>query len=190
VYRYALPLELLSFIIIAVLLSDMLGHKRAVLVLGILALLIIPTTQRIGIGRLAWGSGPYVQIRLPDRPKVHDNAIVLIVGANAGTYFVPAFPTSVRFLGIDVVDTWPAHTGEFRGPPVPESMLEPFPSLMHKILNNYHGQVLLVFLANDRDRVEPALHSYHYRLKTSSCGVIRSNIAAVPPLQLCELEPS
>jgi hypothetical protein len=117
-----------------------------------------------------------------------DNALVLLVGANTGTYFIPAFPRSVRFLGVDVVDTWLPYTGEFRGPPVTEAMIEPFASMMHNIVDEHDGQVLLVFLANDLDRVVPALRSYHYRFDMEACGVIESNIAAVPPLELCELK--
>jgi hypothetical protein len=188
VYRYALPIELLSFIVVAILLFDILGRNWGLVTLGLLAALIIPSTERFGIGRRAWGHEPYVVTQLPDRPRVQRDDLVLIVGANAGTYYIPAFPPSVRFLGIDVVDRWPAHAGEFRGPPAPEAMLEPFSHTMHAIIDNHPGQILLVFLANDRDRVGPALRSYHLHLPVRPCGLIRSNIAAVPPLWLCELE--
>jgi hypothetical protein len=187
-YRYALPLELLSFIVLAILLSDMLGRKWGGVALILLAAALIPTTERFGIGRRAWGDERFVATRLPDRPRVMDNAIVFLVGANGGTYFIPAIPRSVRFLGIDVVDSWPPHTGEFRGPPVPEAMLEPFSSMMHKIADEHKGQVLVVFLDNELDRVEAALRSYHFGFDMRSCGVIRSNVAAVPPLQLCEVK--
>jgi len=187
IYRYAAPIELLSFIILAVPLFDLLERKRAVIALGILAAIILPSTQRFGIGRLAWGNERYVVTHLPEHPRAQKDALVLIVGANAGTYFIPAFPSSARFLGTDVVDTWPAYKGELRGPPAPESMLEPFPHIMHEFVNKFRGQVLLVFLDNDRNRVEPVLRSYHFGSVMRSCGLIQSNVAAVPPLWLCEL---
>jgi hypothetical protein len=184
-YRYAISLELLSFIILALLLFDMLDRKLALVMLVILAALLIPSTQRFGISRLKWRNEPFVMTQLPSNPKVEEKALVLMIGANGGTYYIPAFPASVRFLAADVVDTWPAHAGEFRGPPAPEAILQPFPRRMHRIADDHRGQVLTVYLANDLKRVEPVLRLYHFR--RGPCGVIRSNIAAVPPLMLCEL---
>lgn len=189
VYRYAVPLELLSFIVLALLLFDILGRKFGAVALLALALLILPTTQRLGIGRLPWGHEPFVETQLPRQPVVQGNAIALIVGANAGSYFIPAFPPSVRFLGIDVLDTWLPYAGEMRGPPAPESMLVPFSEMMHNIVASQRGQILGVFQSNDRDRAIDAFLRYGYAIKMQSCGVIHSNIESKSPLNLCELTP-
>ena len=185
-YRYALTLELLSFVILAVLLCDMLTRKRALAVLALVAALLIPATPAVRHRPSSLGPRPLRgATQLPSGLQVAENAIVLLAGANGGTYYIPAFPPSVRFLGADVVDQWPAHAGELRGPPAPEAMLEPFAQRMHEITGRHAGQVLLVYLANDSRRVDPVLRAYGYAL--GQCGVIRSNIAAVPPLRLCEL---
>jgi hypothetical protein len=186
-YRYAGPFELLSFVILALLLFDTAGYKYGTISLSALALLIIPTTRGVGYERRIWGHEAFVTTQLPVNPQIRRDAIVLIAGADAGSYFIPAFPASVRFLGVDVVDTYIPHIGQNVGPPAPASMLGPFPQIMHDVVARQTGQVLGVFRSDDEIRARQAFLNYGYTFQMRSCGVIRSNIASRDPLYLCAL---
>jgi hypothetical protein len=186
-YRYVLPIELLSFIVLAVLLFDCLGQRRGSITLIALALLIVPTTRGFDSERRLWGNQRFVETELPSVPQIRPDAIVLIGGPDAGSYFIPKFPASVRFLGIDVIDDYIPHSGQSGGSPVPDTMLGPFREMMHKAVSEHSGQVLGVFREDDAARARGAFSSYGFVTAMESCGTIRSNVASGDPLYLCEL---
>jgi len=186
-YRYSLPLELLSFVVLAVLLFDCLGERRGLVALLGLAAIIIATTRGFESERRTWGNQPFVDTQLPTTPNANPDAIVLVAGADTGSYFIPKFPASVRFFGIDVIDTYIPYSGQTAGLPAPDSMLGPFREMMHRAVSEHSGQVLGVFRSDDTARAERAFAVYGFVPKARSCGVIRSNVASRDPLRLCEL---
>jgi hypothetical protein len=186
-YRYVLPLELLSFVILAVLLFDLLGERRGSIALLVLAALIIPSTRGFESERRIWGDRPFVDTQLPAMLHANPDAIVLVAGADAGSYFIPKFPASVRFLGIDVIDIYIPFHGQTAGSPAPASMLGPFREMMHKAVSDHSGQVLGIYRSDDTARALHAFALYGFVTSAKSCGIIKSNVASRDPLRLCEL---
>lgn len=187
IYRYLLPIELLSFVILALLLFDILGQKRGAIALAVLAVLIIPTTYFSSDERRPWGDQRYVETKLPSVPQVRPDAMALVGGANAGSYFIPEFPLSVRFFGVDVINDYVPYAGENRGSPAPASMLGPFKERMDQAISEHTGQILGIFRASDTKRARHAFLVYGLIFTLESCGTITSNVASGDPLYLCEL---
>jgi hypothetical protein len=191
VYRYLFPVELLSFVAMALMLRYLFIGKAQFVALALLAAVIIPTTKPFADRGLLWDGKDYISVQLPDSPRPRDGAIVLLVGTSAMTYVIPAFPPGVRFLGVDVLDRFQRATGEFNGSlPASEADLGLLGAHMRELIKAHDGQVLGMFNPGSRDRAIAAFARYDLRFDPARCGQMISNVAAENPVQLCELSRS
>jgi hypothetical protein len=192
VYRYIFPIELLSFVAIALMLRYLFVGRIQLVALALLAAVIIPTTSPVVTRHLLWDGKDYISVKLPSSPRLQTGAIVLLAGTapqDVVTYPIPAFPPSVRFLGVDVIDRPIFAAGESIGsaPPASEADLGPFGPYMRTLITAHNGQVLGMFTPQSRERAIAAFARYGLHYDSALCGQVISNVAATSPLQLCEL---
>lgn len=191
VYRYAYPLELLSFVVMALLLRNLLLRRGQLVALTLLAGIILPTTSPLATRRLAWDGKDFVAVKLPSAPTLQAGAIVLLAGKDAMTYAIPSFPPDIRFLGVDVMERTAFATGENSGlsTPATEADMGPLAADLHALIAAHHGQVLGMFNGSSRERAAAAFARYGFGYDPAHCGRVTSNVAANNPLLLCELAP-
>jgi hypothetical protein len=99
VYRYALPLELLSGIIIVFLLQKIYQNLNfALLTAALLALVLMLTTQPPNWGRMPYGPA-YFSMNVP---RIATNSIIILTSTPL-SYVIPFFPEQVRFIGMPFI---------------------------------------------------------------------------------------
>ena len=99
ILRYAVPLELLAPILIAVLIRLLLPWKEARQIVTIAAFTAIALImQPMSIQHKSWSSA-YIDVRAPwfDNP---DETLVIIANSMPRAYVIPAFQPEVRFIGL------------------------------------------------------------------------------------------
>jgi Dolichyl-phosphate-mannose-protein mannosyltransferase len=98
IYRYALPLEMLTGVVTMGALIWLFEDGRARIIVAIVLLTIAVTTTNY----LDWGRGQYgdryVDVRVPPLPA---NSVVLIATWDPVAYFIPFAEPTAQFLGID-----------------------------------------------------------------------------------------
>jgi hypothetical protein len=95
-YRYQLPLEFISGIMMVGILKLITHNTRLqVIILTSLVLLFGATTNPLNLFKIK-SSDTYFQIGIPPLPS---NAIIL-VGSHTATYLSPFFPETTRFIGL------------------------------------------------------------------------------------------
>jgi hypothetical protein len=188
-YRYLFPIELLSFVAMALLLRKLLARRGQTIALAVLAVAIIPTTSPWATRRLHWDDTAFIAVTLPAFPFVQANAIVLMAGAGAISYAIPYFPPDVRFLGVDVMERYGFATGENGGltTPATESDLGPFGPYLRNLVASHSGQVLGMFNDQSRTRAINTFAHYGFAYDPAHCGLVTSNVQERDPLHLCEL---
>jgi hypothetical protein len=98
IYRYALPLEMLTGVVTMGALIWLFEDGRVRIIVAIVLLMIAATTTIY----LDWGRGRYgdryVDVRVPPLPA---NSVVLIATWDPVAYFIPFAEPTAQFLGID-----------------------------------------------------------------------------------------
>lgn len=93
IYRYLIPLEMLSFVLLGVCVRRLFaGAKWRPVAAGVLALIIVAllaTEETMAIGRTAWAHR-YITVSVP--ANIPSPAAFLMVGSNPDAYVVPYFP--------------------------------------------------------------------------------------------------
>ena len=101
IYRYLVPLEMLSFVILGVCLRRLFSPlKPWPIAAGLLAAVVIAslvTEQTDNIGRTAWASR-YITVLIP--ASIPSRAAFLMIGTNPDAYVVPYFPSDDFFARI------------------------------------------------------------------------------------------
>lgn len=190
VYRYVFPIEILSFVAMAILLGRIFGPRGRIVALAGLALAIIPTTSPFATRRLPWDGPNFLSVALPAAPVPAHGAVVLMAGSSALSYVLPSFPPDIRFLGIDTISRLDIFaTGESGGFNIPaqETELGPFGPAMRTIIAAHRGQILGLFNTSEEPRARSAFARYGLALDPARCGTIRTNVATGNPPMLCEL---
>ena len=100
IYRYIIPLEILSPLIIVVLLTYIvrdvtLRHWYIFILFIIIAVTVWVPTQR----RISWGKS-YFGVQIPEVEQI-ENSIILMAGKDPLAYLIPFFPTGTRFVRVE-----------------------------------------------------------------------------------------
>lgn len=173
VYRYLIPLEMLSPLLIALAISLWpIGNKVRVIVTAV-TLVVLQGLVRVDLSdRQSW-SGPYVKV---NAPSIEDpgHTMILMTGHEAMAFVIPAFPREIPFLRIDgwLVQGNDRDTGLAR--------------LMRERVDAHSGSLFVLYSNKELPAALAALQSYSIAMDSSrACWSVVSNIAE--PLSLCPL---
>jgi hypothetical protein len=168
IYRYLLPLELLTGIAIVLLLGTML--PRAIAACAVLAaVLVVATTDAPSWGRVEFGSR-FLEVSVPE---VERNALVVLTVDEPMAYALTAFPADARHVGIE---NNLVHAG------VPSGMRERAAA----IVAGHPGPIYeLTILGHSTDVV---LDAYGLRRTPDGCVEVRSNLVQMTRLWLCRVQ--
>ncbi len=179
IYRYLVPLEMLSFVLVGVCVRRLLAPARPwPIAAGLLVAIIVAslvTEQTDNIGRTAWAERD-ITVLIP--ASIASPAAFLMIGTQPDAYAVPYFPTNDFFARIQ---------GNISPTPTVEARIK-------KDLRGYsHVYVYfarsLVNSANLLAGERRLLETYGFQASTSPCVPIPSRIGPVgQSLRVCPLE--
>jgi hypothetical protein len=174
IYRYALTLEMLAPLLIALALSLWPLSDRARLgTLAGLWLFALLATGWSYIGAIGGPTrGPHVEVAVP---PIEDPASTLVVmaGVEPMGYIVPSFPPDIAFLRIDGwLDSPTSHSA--------------FGDRMRARIDAHRGAFFGVFIDRERERAVAAFAADGLVLAGPDCATIRSNVGE--PLLWCALQ--
>jgi hypothetical protein len=99
IYRYLLPLELLSPVFIILIIKYIFPFQRVFMRLSLgIFIFIILTMSPMNWGRVAW-SDNYFGVELPPIKKI-DHATIIMAGDDPLSYVIPFFPKGTRFVNV------------------------------------------------------------------------------------------
>jgi hypothetical protein len=181
IYRYAVPLEMLTGIVTMGTLIRLLPEGRPRIAIAILALIgALSTTIYLDWGR---GEHPsagirparyeakYINIQVPPLPA---NSIVLIATGDPVSYFIPFAEPSAQFLGID---------NNF----LELSQNNKFVEEINRLMRSPRRPKFILSVGDlDADKLNKTLQYFGLRLTGVPCQAIRSNLEE-EALSLCEV---
>jgi hypothetical protein len=171
IYRYLLPLEMLSPLLIALCLDRLplpLDKRLALLTIVLLGSQLAAHSDFEQ--RQAWGEH-YVEVRVPSIPQPAET-LVLITGTLPVGYAIPHFPSGIAFLRIQSYMTG--------GTPPNGLDLE-----MQRRVAAHRGDLFVLYHPSEREATDKALGAYNLALSREGCRPLFSNVAS--PLNLCPL---
>jgi hypothetical protein len=167
IYRYLVPLDLLTGALIAGLLRKLCPPRAATAAAALAAVALIATTRFADWGRLDFGARWF---EVNQMPRIDPDALVLITTGESVSYVLPLLPPSSRYVAAlnTIVD--PAH---------PTKLVD----TVHAIVREHRGPLYqLTFPATEG---KEALAAYHLA-RTTQCSLIMTNVAT-SPIELCRL---
>jgi len=172
VYRYLIPLEMISPLLVAMafVLWPIATRWRIVATLSTLA--ILQAVVQIDVSdRQSW-TGPYVKVNAPTLADP-THTMILMTGHEAMAFVIPSFPRAIPFVRIDgwLVQGSDQSTG--------------LALAMHKRVAAHHGPLYVLYASKERASALTAAKYYGLSLAKddSDCVLVTSNIA--DPLSLC-----
>jgi hypothetical protein len=167
IYRYLMPLELLSGAVLIHLLARSVPPRWLPATAAVVSALAIVTVRYPGWGRIDYGSH-YFDVSVP---PVAPNAVVLLLADEALSFALPYFPPDGRFLGANnnINDPWRHNR---------------LAQEISRIVREHAGP--LYSLTAPAGSGTAALDAYGLRRHPGGCAPVVSNISA--PLELCLLE--
>lgn len=171
IYRYLIPLEMLTPLLIAtaVLLWPIRLRTRVVAIVGVLA--ITQYFVKLPVFRLSWDR-EYVSVQVP---KLEDpqRTMVLFAGVAPMSFVIPYFPREIPFLRVDgwLIDGNDAKSGLARE--------------MRARVDAHHGPVYMMFYWDEDDRALKSARNYSLSFSAEPCQLVRSNVAE--PLKFCRV---
>lgn len=171
IYRYLIPLEMLTPLLIAaaVLLWPVRLRTRVVVIVSVLA--IAQWLVKLPVFRLSWDR-EYVSVQLP---KVVDprRAMVLFAGVSPMSFVIPSFPREIPFLRVDgwLINGNDASSG--------------FAREMHARVAAHRGPLYMMFYWDEDHRALKSAKNYSLTFSAEPCQLLRSNVAE--PLKFCRL---
>lgn len=168
IYRYLIPLEMLTPLLMAAAIGLLPLSRRAQLVLLGTVLLATQLAAKGWIDRQPWGER-FVEVQAPPLAEPA-NTMILTAGFAPVSYVIPAFPPEVPFLRIHgwLVGAEEQGTG--------------LSDRLHRRVAEHKGAFYAIFPEWDQPTMSWALERYGLRLG-GDCREVTSNIAA--PLRLC-----
>jgi hypothetical protein len=178
IYRYLIPLEMLSPLIIVAAISLLPLPRKAAL--GAVALILVVAQAFAWKGdepRFGW-AGRYVEVAAPAIPDPA-GALVLMTETAPMAYVIPSFPPETEFLRIQ---GWLIGSKDDRSG---------FGRTMHARVAAHAGALYALYWPVERDGTVAALADYGLTLDDSSCRTVATNIQAPldqgKPLLFCKL---
>jgi hypothetical protein len=167
IYRYLVPLDLLTGALIVWLLRKLCPPRFAIAATALVAVTLIATTRFANWGRIDFGDQWF---KVAQIPPMETNAVVLITTGGAVSYIIPMLSPSARYLGAmnTIVNPW---------------QLTKLVDTVRSIVRDHPGPLyqLTYPLAEGKE----ALGTYHVA-RTTACAVIVTNMPT-SPLELCRL---
>ncbi len=176
IYRYLIPLEMLSGLVIVCSVSLIplpMGRRIVVtvLLLGMAQILAWKGDEP----RYDW-SGPYVDVQVPTIADP-DHTLILLTAASPAAYVIPSFPKQIPFLRIAGFTVQPDDNTYALG------------KEMHRRVAEHQGPILDLYWPVEYRSTVPALAAYGLKLDEANCKPVESNIQSPliegKPLQLC-----
>ncbi|MBU4263735.1 MAG: hypothetical protein KKC76_17920 [Proteobacteria bacterium] len=180
IYRYLLPLEMLTPLGIW-LLIDTLPWRRLVknlAALGCIVLLLV-TLRPGNWGRVSWGNDYFGVTPPPLTDPAH--TIVLMTGVDPMSYVIPFFPEPVRFLRIQSYFTKPSDS--------PNG----FDRLMQRLIADHRGPLYVLYGSyQEEEQSRDALQAYGLAIDPGSCRPLITHIDECLnyPLIFCAAAPN
>ena len=168
IYRYIIPLELLSGALIVGLLASSFRARVAVIASGIVIVVLALTTRYPGWSRVPFGEA-FIDV---EAPRIAADSIVLIIEDAPLSFTIPFFQPRIRFIGArnNFNDPWR------------DNLLA---SRSRSTIAEHRGP--LYSLRFSVDPSDDVLREYGLKTRRDTCKPIRTNVATDPPV-LCELE--
>ncbi len=99
IYRYLIPLELLSILVVVIVSFVLIKRVGLVIALSLLlGIVIIATVRPMNWGRAPWQKSLFI-IKLPY--EIQDSSVILMSYSQPVSFLVPSFPKSVPSINID-----------------------------------------------------------------------------------------
>jgi hypothetical protein len=183
IYRYLVPLEMLSFVILGLCVRRLFSPLRpwpiAACLLAAIVIASLVTEQTDNIGRTAW-AGRDITVLIPS--SVASPAAFLMIGSNPDAYVVPYFPTSDFFARIQ---------GNIRPTPTAEARIKKDLTAYSNVYvfwadpNAFESDSALMAQAN------PPWATYGFSVNTTACVAIPTRIGSVgQSVHVCPLKRS
>jgi hypothetical protein len=185
IYRYLIPLEMLSPIVIAASVSLLplkasLRLALTIVLLGVAASL----AQGGGDQRLGW-KGHYVDVDVPPLPDPA-HTMILMTGFAPMAYVIPSFPPEIPFLRIQGYLIKPDDHNSGLG------------RQMHERVAKHEGPLYLLHWPREQDLTLKAVADYGLAIDEAGCRTVNTNLADLTdqtgrrmnqdqPIQLCPL---
>jgi hypothetical protein len=178
IYRYLIPLEMLSGIVIIAAVAALplkTGARLAIMVvlLGAAAVMAWKGDEP----RFSW-KGPYVDVNVP---PIADpaNTLIVMTGGSPTAYVIPSFPKEIQFLRIQ---------GWMIGSEDKSSVLG---AEMHRRVATHQGPILALYWPVEHDNTVSGLADYGLKLVDADCKTLDTNVQQPVdlghPLLLCPL---
>lgn len=163
IYRYLIPLEMLSPLIIAMAVA-MLPWPVRIRIATIVVLLVAAqaVASRGADPRAGW-DGKYVEVEVPplDDPA---HTLVLMTETQPLAYLIPEFPREIPFLRIQ---------GWLVGS---KDRVSGFGAAMHRRVEQHQGPIYVLSWPKERDGTDRALADYGLMIDEPGCRPVHSNI--------------
>lgn len=165
IWRYFLPVEMLTPVLIALLINPILRKARvspfhAMLVTIVLLGAIAFTTRPADWGHIRWGQELY-GVRVPD---ISGDSIVLMAGTAPTAFLIPFFPPAVRFIRLQGFSTgvWDTSTGLFHA--------------ADEYVRNHQNDLYLLYGYRQKQSAETVAKHFDRVFEPSRCRVIENRI--------------
>ena len=167
IYRYLLPLDLLTGALIVGSLRKLCPPRLVIAAATLVAVTLIATTRFANWGRVDFGDRWF---EVANIPPVESNAVVLITTGSGVAYVIPMLPASSRYLaGLNTI--------------VKPEQRTKLVETVRTIVRNHHGP--LYQLTSPPTEGQQVLESYGLA-RTKACAVMVTNMPT-SPIELCRL---
>ena len=166
-YRFALPLEMISPLMIALAIARLPIPRRAKHpVTGLIMIVLLGTGQPADYNHVPWGNH-FVDVSVPPLVRPEESMVLLLGQPTA--YVVPSFPSAVRFLQL---------MPNFSDSSDPTA---PWHRLMQRRIDAHQGNVFAIQeMGADTSASRARLASYGLALVEASCRPMATNLAKWP----------
>jgi hypothetical protein len=168
IYRYALPLEMLAPVAIAILIGWVRAPRDARIVTVVLLAVVTQALVTVSVDRVSF-AGRYVEV---DMQPIETDAMVLGTGKYPYAYVIPSAPPSVPWLRID---------GWLVGPKDGTGLT----AMMERRVAAHRGPLYVIFATWERNQRDQALAAYGLAADDAACSTVTSNIGR--PLAFCRV---
>lgn len=172
IYRYLIPLEMLSPLLIAIGIALWPIVNKARIAITVVVLIAAQTVVTTTIERYVWDD-MYVRVQVPPLADP-EHSMVLMIGTSPMAFVIPSFPSAIPFLRVDGWMVWK------------DDVTSGLARQMHARIAAHTGPLLMMYSPWEAKRAVETAQAYNLKLLPDTCAPIRSNIADA--LQLCQLQ--
>ncbi len=174
IYRYALPLEMLTPLLI-VMAIDLLPVKiKSRAILAVVLLLIIAASVQPGNWhrRTSW-LDHFVEVKVPSLSDT-SNLMILMAGYEPYGHVIPAFPPDIPFVRIE---------SNFTGPHENKGINQ----IIRDRVEAHHGRFMMLIPPDQKNIAEDALSYFKLALAPQACQTVKDRLYDDTELALCNV---